>query len=474
MIKEKILKYSEIAFFIIYALFSVGLLLTPLKYNHSIKMISLYISIALVILLIFKFKNKLSKKYLNIIFIVCISIGIILRIALVLFLNYNETPTGADYQTFWYNASSWCNANSIGSKTYVELFPFLIPYMVILGSFLKLAKVSYQSIVILNVILDLLTVVSLWFIFKNKNISKCITAMWLISPINLVWSLVCCPVVLVNFGISLSILIFTLLFKNIKSKKFIIYSILTGIIIGISNAFRPIMIIMIIAIALYYIYMILKENKYKKNYIISFIIIVLSFSTVKYLTMSLLDNIIDGSVSRTSGWNFYIGSNLESNGMWYAEPKLYGFLDEGFTAEETQQKFKELAIERYKNNGIKNLKLFIEKFFIITGQVAEYTYGTVFEAFSLQNNSILTMLKIVIYSYNILIIYLNLLMVIKDFKDKKFKKEYIFYMLFYIGIVMAHLFVEVSPRYYMPAIVPLTIISGISIFKNFSNKSMEE
>ena len=38
-------------------------------------------------------------------------------------------------------------------------------------------------------------------------------------------------------------------------------------------------------------------------------------------------------------------------------------------------------------------------------------------------------------------------------------------MLLYIGLVLAHLFVEVSPRYYMPAIVPLTIISGLSLYK---------
>lgn len=31
---------------------------------------------------------------------------------------------------------------------------------------------------------------------------------------------------------------------------------------------------------------------------------------------------------------------------------------------------------------------------------------------------------------------------------------------------MSHLFVEVSPRYYMPALIPLCILNSIALYKN--------
>lgn len=133
--------------------------------------------------------------------------------------------------------------------------------------------------------------------------------------------------------------------------------------------------IMLIAILLYYIFINLKQKNLNVNYILSFLLITISLLCVKSLGTFTLNKIIR-KCSTTSGWTLYIGSNLESNGMWYSEKKLDEFLSSGLSPEETQQKFKDLAIERYKSNGINNVKLFKNKFFVLTEQTSEYSFGT--------------------------------------------------------------------------------------------------
>lgn len=428
--KEKIIKYSEILFLAIYILFSLTLCLTLFKTTHTLKYIILYIFVALFIAIIIKFKNFfkkiLNKKY---VFILSISIGILLRVSL-LFFNYPELTGSGDYQTFFYNASSFSNNNIISNPTYIALFPFLMPYIIILGSFFKVFGISYFSMISLNIILDLFTALFLYFTFKNKSISKCISCIWLLNPINMVWCTVCCPVVLVNFGISASILIFSILLNNINSKKFIIYSILTGIIISISNSFRPIMPIMLIAIALYYIYINLKEHKFNKNYLISFLLIVVFFTITKVGINVAMDKINGQPVSRTAGWTLYIGSNLESNGGWYSEPKLDELLNQGLSPEEVQKEFKKLAIERYKNNGIKNINLFINKFDILTGRISTYVFGQ-FNA-TITHNTFLYFIKLALHVYIsisfILLIFINLLNAIQNFINREPLKNNILYV----------------------------------------------
>lgn len=469
--KEKIVKYGEILFLIIYTLFSLALLLTPFKYTNLLKSILLYIAIILILIVIFKFKNY-YKKIINkkVFFIICIFLGIVLRFSL-LALNYKDLVGVGDYQTFFNNASNFSTNNAILQTTYVGLFPFLMPYILILGTFFKVAGITYKSVVLLNIILDLFTALFLYFIFKNKSTQKCITVLYLLNPFALIWCTVCCPVTLVNFGLSLSLLIFAILLRNISNKKFIFLSILTGTIMAISNSFRPIMIIMLIAIFLYYIYINIKNKKINFNYLISFLLILISFLAVKNGIYAIMDKINGEPVARSSGWTLYIGSNLNSNGMWYSEPKLDEYLSSGLSVEEVQQKFSQLAIERYKSNGLDNIKLFAKKFTVLTGNISNYSYSTFLNNLNLRSQLVMKVFKIILYLYTFLSIVLNMILVISYFRNRKYIEFSIFYMLFYIGIIMSHLFVEVSPRYYMPAIIPMCILNAIVLYDNIQSHS---
>lgn len=456
-------------FLVVYMIFSIGLCLAPLKYNNSNLFLLLHLTEVIVFICIIKYrqllKNILAKKNLKkVLFSLIIIIGILLRIAII-FINYYELTGSGDYQTFFHNASSFCESNTISNKSYLELFPYLMPYILVLGSFFKITSISYTFVIILNIILDLFIPLFLYLTFDNKNIKKATASFWLLNPINLIWCMVCSPIVIVNFGIALSVLMFSKVLKHMSSKLFIFYSLLTGIIMGISNTFRPLMTIMSIAILLYFIYIIIYNKKYIVNYILSFILITISFLGIKILSHNIMNYIIDGNISKTSGWTFYLGSNLDSNGMWFNSAETDVIFAKALTAEEIQQEFKKLAIENYKNNGINNINLFIEKLFILTGDISDFSFDTLLMTAKINNNLFLNIVRLLLHFSIDILVLLNALNVFLNFKLKSTDKYDIFYMLLYIGIITAHIFVEVSPRYYMPAMVPLTIISGISIYK---------
>ena len=337
--------------------------------------------------------------------------------------------------------------------------------MCILGAFFKITTISYQSMVILNVILDLCIPLFLYFIFENTNVRKTTVSLWLFNPINIIWCMICSPIVLVNFGIALSILVFSKILKHIDSKIFILYSILTGIIMGFANTFRPLMPIMLIAILLYFIYIILTDKKFIAQYIISFILITISFFSIKYLSYGIMNKIIDGNVSTTSGWTLFLGSNIENSGMWYNSDETDAIFNKDLSAEEIQQEFKELAFSRYKSNGLNNIILFIRKLFILTGNIGESSFQTLLSTAKINNEILTKIFRILVHLYINFLVLLNASNVIFDVKYNKLDKFDIFYMLLYIGIITAHIFVEVHPRYYMPAMVPLTIIAGLSLHK---------
>lgn len=75
------------------------------------------------------------------------------------------------------------------------------------------------------------------------------------------------PINIVNTMIIISAYVFECLLSSFYNKIYLIISIILGIIIGISNSFRPIMIIFLIAIFLYYLYLIkVFQNIILKNF----------------------------------------------------------------------------------------------------------------------------------------------------------------------------------------------------------------
>ncbi|MEG0995139.1 MAG: hypothetical protein RSE91_04155, partial [Bacilli bacterium] len=256
-----------------------------------------------------------------------------------------------------------------------------------------------------------------------------------------------------------------------KKVKTIILSIVLGIILGISNSFRPIMIIFLIAIFLYYLFLIFKDKKFFK-YISSFTLIVLFYFISMLIINNSISKILGYEVSNNSGWSVFVGSNRKYDGMWNIEDSsIFGteLYKEDSTPFKAHSYVKEIGIKRYKENGINNIKLFVNKASNIISYHSSYSYSEFIDFFS--NNfpkSVKQTLKIYVYVMFLLGLVLNAYGSFKLIINND--GRYLPYVLFGMGLFMATLLMEGHIRYFTPLYVPLILVISLLSYHNEFNK----
>ena len=465
-------KYIQRFFIIIYLIVTFLFAISIASRSVSNLVICIFSAMLLVLTIVL-----VKKKILNInkgLIITLLIIAILLRIGVFL-VHYDKSLT-SDYLFFYENATNFANGQEINNR-YIATFPYLAPYVVLLGTFFKIFNSNnYLLVILLNTILDAITSVIIYKILskQEKNTGYIGAILWVINPINIIWTTICCPVVVVNCGISCILYVFEAIKKAIEEKinwkKFLILNIIYGIVIGIFNTFRPIMIIIIIATIIYYLYKIINSLKQKKKNIIIMlgIVLILAFyQLINTLSNIAISKLIKQEASTTAGWTLYLGSNLEYNGMWN-EPasEEYGELmgNKNISAEEIQEIFKDKAISKYKQNGLENLKLFYRKLKILTNNISGYSYQNLKEVATI-NDNILKIIRIITEIAMVTIILLNIYICIYLTRDVQIFENMLLYILVTVGIITSHIFVEVSPRYMLPLLPALTVIAAYSITK---------
>lgn len=398
---------------------------------------------------------QLSKKTI----ILLILFGVLIRI-LLLFLNYKDVYS--DEATFYYNAVKLANNTNINTR-YIAVFPYLYSYILLLASIMNFIGTGFKTVVLTNILLDMLGSYFIYLIgnkLKNKELGIKMMLLWLYNPLQILWCTKALPVIIVNTLFIICIYTFIILLKSDTIKKKITLSIILGILLGVSNSFRPIFIIFLIAMICYYIYnLLIKENKTDIK-LINLIIIIIIFITCNNFYTSLVSSQTNYKIgNNTSGWTLYLGSNLKSNGAWFEVPEFNEFLnsnEDEFDVQEIHNYFKEQAINNYKTYSILNLtKLFTKKYYILTSNIPSYTYESTINP--LTNNKLTIICKLYLIIFWITLILNCITIKIKNIKNPII----IFLIILEIGLILSHLLVEVSPRYFIPLTVPLLLISKL-------------
>lgn len=435
-------KYSSF-FYLFYFLLIVALLIMNLYRFSLVNSVGLILAIGL---FIFRKKINISKHW----FIILLIIPIILRFGL-LFLSYGNLAS--DYEFFYGSAVSYSNGLPLASD-YLSLFPYLYLYIVVLGSAFKLISTKYFVVVLVNIVVELIGVIFLYKTVKDKPFGKNLVLLYLFNPFSIMWLIKCCPVTFVN---ALLMIVFYLFTKIDLKGKYLLFSLLTGIFMGLANNFRPVLIVFLIAIFIYYLYLLI--NKYPlKNVIISFIVIAISFISVNKLILLYTENNLGVELSgNESGWSVFVGSNYESGGRWNIEDS--NFFDDLVNEKGGKEAHKEvfsLAIERYKSYGIKNVMFVAKKGAALGSNLTSYTYEDV--TYSILNvipTWMSFIIKAYLYFYMILILLLNFVSSYKLLKNKDTLDEYGMFGVFGFGLFASMLLVEVHARYFMPILIPI-------------------
>ena len=467
-IQNNYIKLLSIFFILLIIGLCISIVINILITHNFYYLFPLLGTIFILLLLIF-WKKKLVIKN-NKYFYIFLLIAILVYISL-LFLPYNEPYI--DYETFYVSASGFALESAYNFK-YIALFPHLWGYIMFLGIIFKLFGINYVVVVGTNIILNFIATFFLYRILNKistKNIACIGTLLWLFNPLNIIWCMFAFGGTAFNAFLTIVIYI-TILFFKINSKKGkILYAIILGILLGIANLFRPVAIIFIIALIIEIIYeYFIKKNKAKFLIVICVFGILLSYIIINNLSTAYLKKEIGYEPATYVGFTLYCGSDITSGGSW--SPTGSAILEDSiaqgdFDANQIQYNFQNLAIENYISNGFDNLKLLIQKFVTLTGDLGTYSWQSALDMLNIKLPSILSnlLLLICVASYYFLII-INLVFGYKSLRKKFNSSIFNILMLFLIGFTVASLLLEVSPRYYLPTLVPLTILGMISFSKS--------
>ena len=359
-----------------------------------------------------------------------------------------ETPVISDFKLMYDAALEIVNGtDSYKSMSYFITWGYQMGH-VLYEAFLLSIINSVFFLKIINCIITSLTVVFVYLI--SRRICSEISAR--ISSI--LYSIFLFPLllnsVLTNqFLLVLLILIAIYILLNINfKKKFIISSVVVGILLGLSNIFRSETIVIVFSILLYFGFLFITKVDWKKL-IISFLIIFMGYYVV-FNGTSLLLKVTGVSPSGldilNSSWKFVVGFNYESNGMYTDEDAaLYSRDSEAADKEAIKRimQFKKIPLHFLKKTKV----LWFNSDLSWSISEDESYYKTL---------NIINQLWIILF---------NILAVCSAFKfiKLKFNKEHVLVCLILLVYFGVYLLIEVMPRYAYSLQVFEAIIIGVSL-----------
>lgn len=359
-----------------------------------------------------------------------------------------ETPIISDFKMMYDAALEIVNGtDSYKSMSYFITWGYQMGHVLYQAVLLNIIN-SVFFLKFVNCIITSLTVVFVYLISRricsdrSAKISSILYSIFLFPLLlNTVLTNQFLPVLLILIAL------YILLNINFK-KKFIVSSVVVGILLGLSNIFRSETIVIIFSILLYFGFLFITKVDWKKL-IVSFLIIFMGYY-VMFNGTSLLLKATGVSPSGldilNSSWKFVVGFNYESNGMYTDEDaSLYSRDSEAADKEAIKRitQFEKIPLHFLKKTKI----LWFNSDLSWSISMDEVYYKTL---------NIINQLWIILF---------NILAVCSAFRfvKLKFDKEHVLMCLILLVYFGVYLLIEVMPRYAYSLQVFEAIIIGVSL-----------
>lgn len=404
-------------------------------------------------------------------------IGIAVR--LLFYYRYSYAPL-SDQLSFFDAAQKIADGHGLTGDSYPAFFPYLAAYDNILGLAMRLIHDPWLATILLNTIFDLGSAVATYFLVKKitKTGSKLpliAFGLWLFCPLNILFSVLALPIIIVNFFIITALLVVCLLHEKLTTKNIsssLLLASLLGVVIGIGNCFRPIFTIVIVALFLLLLYILVTAKNNKRLPLLlgsSFLLVVVIFFGIQKLNLTLVaaeTGFIPAS--NASGWSVFVGSNSDSNGTWNREDEVrMGLIcKDNKNFDSCHDKLRQAGIERYKSHGLSGtMDLFIRKLNIFSGSQGGF-YNTNMTITSDIESRVVKIINTYTPIFLLITFYLTARLLYLSSKTYLSKKEVspvvVFIALILVGFFISSIFVETSPRYALimyPLFIVLTTLS---------------
>ncbi|TYQ18191.1 UNVERIFIED_CONTAM: 4-amino-4-deoxy-L-arabinose transferase and related glycosyltransferases of PMT family [Acetivibrio alkalicellulosi] len=408
-----------------------------------------------------------------------VSAVLLTAITRLIWINIVKVVPMSDFHTYHRLATRLANGTLEGN-TYISLFPHVIGYPSFLSIFYKLFGAEVIIAQLLNIALSCGIVLLLYFIGKailNERCGLIASLLWAIWPSQIFYNSLVATEHLFTFLMLLCIFLFFHIFNYNKiDYKPAIYFALLGILCGIANSIRPLGLLLIISISIFYFVFNNHKGllKYSAIRLIVFIALPIFFLLTSHIINTSIIRILNQDIAKSSGgFSFFVGSNINHGGIWNKEDSdvLVQLMKEKEpNYQEIHDELFKRGLTRYKSQSFKNVQLLKNKHYNMwceDSDIIKYISSGLDKEnasrIDIVRNSKRLILLCNYYYYVVLILFgISAFIVIR----KKQHYKIVFLYIIISGMIAFHMLVEVASRYHYPAISIFSLAASYSLINS--------
>lgn len=373
-------------------------------------------------------------------------------------------PAG-DYQVFYGVASVMAESYGLWANQYLSLFPHVMGYSWFLSLFYRVLGPSPLLASLVNAGLSTLSCALLFFLSKKLFGVKAAAMaglMWALFPSQIIYNMFVLSEPLYT-ALILAFLLAAVHFDGradgASYKTSLALGALTGLLGAAVDLCRPVGAILLLCLLLWLGLVRLEKWKgrvWRRNAMCFLLVLLAVYGLTGRLGHGYLDRRLGVKSATTPGYNILVGFNARSGGLWNPEDSalLYETADQpGATPSSTQAQMLDYAKERITSGDIDFCKLFGDKLYHLMGRddnCVDYAASV------LDREEMLSKLCNV-YWYMALFLALAGLVraLISAHRGGLFPA-----MLYFVGLVLAHMLVEVAGRYHYSLLISVCLLAA--------------
>ena len=370
-----------------------------------------------------------------------------------------------DFQTFWTAAKDLAEGQSPSASQYLALFPHILGYSWFLSLFLRFFGSSILTAALVNVVLNALAGLSVFYLCKlwsDTADAAVAFLIWILCPSRLLYSTMCLSEPYYTCLLMLFFLLIAGMERNGNAWRLVVFfvsGLLAGVLLRGINTARPIGIIPIIALVIWKLLLddTKKDRKKTARWGVFFLTMLISYWCLGTVWNRYTAEILGQPPASVPGYSIYVGLNPETKGTYSDEDMellTERYRDSDYDADAAQRSMLETAKERFHSLGASVPKLILHKL----GTLLGYDEGGAYyskESLSPRSYAILCVLSNVWYYCIVLLALLGSLRVIE------IRRSALLLPLFAIGLILAQVIVEVAARYHY-ALVPVFLVMAMA------------
>lgn len=399
---------------------------------------------------------------------------LLLNLAWVLYFQIEPT---VDFQTFNDTALAIARNERV-DMLYIGLFPHILGYSTFLGLMMRLLGESAMLAPVLNVVLTLISGLCIYILcLRWLELKAAATAffLWSICPSKLMYNAMVMSEPLYTCLILLFLLLLSLaLDRKLRRRLRLLAAIPLGLACGALllavNVTRPVAVILFVAFFIWALLLRGRQLKELKGWLVLAAFTLSMFGAYSYCDRQWFRWEYLHIFERTSdipAYNIYVGLNMDSLGSYSEEDMdtLMNYRYQGGAVYAQEQMLEEVK-ERLSSGEIDFPRLFAAKLAKLMGN----DEGGAFYAQAELSPLAFKLSSAVSNVFYYFVVLLSLFGALRLFKKPVFSTVYLA-PLYSIGLILAHLIVEVSGRYKY-SLIPMLIIMAVFAFGEFETKDM--